>query len=102
MTNSEVLERLKIEVGSICYEMPNTTWFVFGSAAADDPAASDIDLLVLCSGDEDAIALRRKLKNVCLRLPVHLLVVTKDESGNSTLLQVNRAAGSTRATSRSA
>lgn len=79
MTNSEALQRLKIEVASVGQDVPATTWFLFGSAAVDTPLPSDVDVLVLCPGDEEAIAVRRRVADLCLRFPVHLLVVTQQE-----------------------
>jgi predicted nucleotidyltransferase len=79
MTNSELLERLRSEVVSIGQEVPNTTWFLFGSAALGAPAPSDVDVLVLCSGDEEAMAVRYRLADACLRFPLHLLVLTQEE-----------------------
>ncbi len=79
MKNSEMIELLRAEVATVGREVPNTTWFLFGSAAVDAPAASDVDVLVLCSGDEEAITVRHKLAGACLHFPLHLLVVTQEE-----------------------
>jgi hypothetical protein len=79
MTNSEVLQRLQIEIASVGQDVPATIWFLFGSAAVATTMPLDVDVLVLCPGDEEAIAVRRRIADLCLRFPIHLLVVTQQE-----------------------
>jgi predicted nucleotidyltransferase len=79
MNNLEIIEYLRVEVATVSREIPNTTCFLFGSAAINALAASDVDVLILCSGDEEAITVRQKLAGTCLHFPLHLLVVTQEE-----------------------
>ena len=60
----------------MCLTLPGS---FFGSATVDVVSAADVDLLILCSVDEDAMAIRRKVAELCLKLPIHLFLVTRDE-----------------------
>ena len=79
MTTDEIIERLRAEAAVVEKEVPNTAWFLFGSAAVDAASAVDIDLLILCPVDEDAMSVRRRLAELCLNFPLHLFLVTRDE-----------------------
>jgi predicted nucleotidyltransferase len=55
-------------------------WYLFGSVDRDEPAASDIDLLILCTSDEQADALRREIDPDDLPLPLDLALMTFGEA----------------------
>jgi len=79
MKTGDMVGFLRIEAAVVARHVPNTAWFLFGSAAVDITSAADIYLLIMCSVDEDAMAVRHKLAELCLKLPLHLLLMTREE-----------------------
>lgn len=53
--------------------------YLFGSFMTAPDAARDIDLLAVCEDDGVAIRLREELRDLCILLPLHLLVLTQAE-----------------------
>lgn len=56
-------------------------WYLFGSATKSIARAKDVDLLVVCESEQTALAVRHELRELCLRLPLHLLLLTHAEEG---------------------
>lgn len=55
-------------------------WYLFGSVDRDDPAAADIDLLILCISDQQADTLRHEVDPEYLPLPLDLSLMTFEEA----------------------
>lgn len=66
-------------------------WYLFGSVDRDEPAASDIDLLILCTVDGQADALRREINPDDLPLPLDLGLMTFDEAAQVDAVRTQRA-----------
>lgn len=68
-----------------------TRWLLFGSADRDDSEASDIDLMILCTGDGQADALRASIDPDALPLPLHLALMTYEEAAGIDAVRLQRA-----------
>lgn len=79
MNTDELVGLLRAEATAVEQRVPNTSWFLFGSVVEDAASAEDVDLHVLCSAEGDARDMRKILGGLCLQLPLHLMLVTKDE-----------------------
>lgn len=55
-------------------------WYLFGSADRNEPTASDIDLLILCTSDLQADELRVRIDLDSLPLPLDVSLMTFDEA----------------------
>lgn len=73
------VDALKPEIVRVRDRVPNAGWFLFGSALRDPRNAVDIDLAVTCEDDQEVAAVRHELSALCLRIPLHLFLMTKDE-----------------------
>jgi len=58
---------------------PASQTYLFGSAMRAEAAWSDIDLLVVCRQEVDAVAIRDALAPLCLRYPIDLIIMTRVE-----------------------
>jgi hypothetical protein len=58
---------------------PSAVWYLFGSVLRAFEAAADFDLLIVCDSDETVARVRYHLREVCARLPLHLMLVTQSE-----------------------
>jgi predicted nucleotidyltransferase len=58
-------------------------WYGFGSYFRGHEAFSDIDLLAVCSTAEDAGVLRSRMRELCERWPVHLVIMTEHEAAET-------------------
>ena len=54
-------------------------WYLFGSVTRSFAHAKDVDLLVVCDDGKAARAVRRELREMCLQIPLHLLLLTRAE-----------------------
>jgi len=80
----EIAQRL----GSI---QDGTEWYIFGSVDRDETAASDIDLLILCTSDAQADTLRRALDPYDLPLPLDLGLMTFGEACQVNAVHIQNA-----------
>lgn len=78
MTTVELLRLLRATADELTPDLGGAVWYLFGSALRDARSAADYDVAIVCSR-ETAIVLRRALKPLCLRLPVHLMILTPSE-----------------------
>ena len=76
MTESQDNALLNCAVAEVMREFACARCYLFGSAVKEVQMAADIDVLVVCGSDEIAVAVRQELKAICVRLPVHLSVLT--------------------------
>jgi hypothetical protein len=90
MSTAELIELLRTEAAVISRNVPSTMWFLFGSALVDTSSATDIDLLVLCRSDADVARIRHRLARLCLSLPLHLFLVTRDEEHELKFIEMQR------------
>jgi predicted nucleotidyltransferase len=58
----------------------DSEWYLFGSLNRDEATASDVDLLILCTGNEHADALRKAINLDSCGLPLHLSLMTYEEA----------------------
>ena len=79
MNSDEALVDILLEAKRITANLPRTVWYGFGSYFRRQDAFGDIDVLVVCSTPADAIVLRKNMNEICMRWPLHLLIMTEDE-----------------------
>lgn len=79
MTIEDIVKSLQIEAARIAEDIPDAVWYLFGSVLRDAAVAADIDVLILYSADADALVIRDKLAKLCLLLPLHLFLVSRQE-----------------------
>ena len=79
MELKEVVKDLKCLARELSKEIPNMSWYLFGSLLRQKTLPSDIDLLIVYPHGVEARKLRMKLNAICLRLPVDLLLLREDE-----------------------
>lgn len=79
MNREALLTALRNEAQRIAQFAPEAVWYLFGSALQTPELATDIDVLVLCKIDKMIVRIRHELTDACLRLPLHLFLVTEDE-----------------------
>lgn len=61
-----------------------TRWFMFGSAARGSRSPSDFDILVIYQVSSDITEIRKRIEDLELKRPIHLLFMTEaeeDETG---------------------
>ena len=79
MELEEIASKLQGVARSLSEDVPDSTWYLFGSITRRDPLPSDVDLLIVYENDADAPTLRRGLANLAHFLPLHVLLLRKDE-----------------------
>lgn len=79
MNQHRLVALLSTEARRVRETVPDTTWYLFGSAARGCERAQDIDILVLCESHEAVALVRHALQEACMRLPLHLFLITRDE-----------------------
>jgi predicted nucleotidyltransferase len=79
MTQDELTLILRTEAQRIGSLAPGAIWHIFGSSLQTFERASDIDVLILCTSDGAAALIRHELGEACLRLPLHLFLLTREE-----------------------
>lgn len=90
MIRQDVVTRLRelaVSLGPTAYD---TEWHLFGSVERDDPGAKDIDLMIICSGDDQADALRGAIDPDAFALPLHLALLTFDEATETDAIRLQR------------
>ena len=70
---------LYTEAKRIGHIAPDAVWYLFGSALHIFEQAGDIDILVLADSHEAVALIRHELRDACMRLPLHLILVTRNE-----------------------
>jgi hypothetical protein len=71
------LKTLAKSLGPVAYE---TEWHLFGSAGQGKADSLDIDLMILCQSDAQADLLRQEIDPDSFMLPLHLSLLTFEES----------------------
>jgi len=84
----EALCRVIAELGKVAQ---GSEWHLFGSVDRDEPEAADIDLLILCTSDDQADALRRGIDADALPYPLDLSLMTFDEEKETGAVRRQRA-----------
>ena len=79
MTRDHLVMWLYTEAKRIGHLAPDAVWYLFGSAIHTFENARDIDVLVLCDSHEAVALIRHELGAACMRLPLHLILVTRNE-----------------------
>lgn len=82
------IQRLAEQLGALS---KGSEWFIFGSVMRGDPNAADIDLMILCSSDTQADALRRAIDPDSLSLPIDLAFLTYSEAQEVNAVEVQQA-----------
>lgn len=67
------------EARTFAERVPTAKWFLFGSVLRDATTANDIDVLIVSDSHDDVQLLRRELRSLCIKLPLHLLLATREE-----------------------
>lgn len=89
-TLDDFLMAVRIEAQRIDQLSPNAIWYLFGSTLDSLQNAADIDLLVLCADDRDAVVVRQELEGVCLNFPLHLFLLTRQEEAELNFIANDR------------
>jgi hypothetical protein len=79
MTALAIMDLLAAHLADLDLESQGTSLYLFGSALADAASAEDIDLLAVYGANVDSVALRVRMLTLCLRLPIHLLLMSREE-----------------------
>ncbi|QEL55185.1 hypothetical protein [Chromobacterium paludis] len=80
MIRQRIIANLREFAISLGQMAEGTQWHLFGSVDRDEPDAADIDLMILCTGDDQADTLRRAIDPDAFLLPLHLALMTFDEA----------------------
>lgn len=56
-----------------------TRWYIFGSVTKGSRSPSDFDILVIYRDLSDTVEIRKRLTDLELIRPIHLLFMTKEE-----------------------
>ncbi|AVG16044.1 hypothetical protein CFN79_09365 [Chromobacterium vaccinii] len=91
MIRQHVIASLLELAASLGPEAEGTEWHLFGSVDRDEPDAADIDLMILCTGDEQADTLRRAIDPDAFLLPLHLALMTFDEAAEVDAVRTQRS-----------
>jgi predicted nucleotidyltransferase len=75
----EIAAKLRDVAYTLSRDVPDSAWYLFGSIIRRDPLPSDVALLIVYQNDADAPNLRRGLAHLSHLLPLHLLLLRKDE-----------------------
>ena len=93
MIRHRVVTNLRALAMSLGPMAKGSQWHLFGSVDRDEQDAADIDLMILCSNDDQADALRQALDLDVLELPLHLSLMTVEEAAEikATRMQCSRS-----------
>lgn len=91
MIRQQVVTRLRELAFSLGPTAHGTEWHLFGSVERDEPDAEDIDLMIMCDGDDQADALRAAIDPEAFALPLHLALLTFDEATEVDAVRVQRS-----------
>jgi len=79
MTTQAVTAILRGQACRASRHIPGIAWYLFGSALVDAESAADIDVLIVYASEADRVAIRQHLSQCCLPLPVHLILMSREE-----------------------
>ena len=91
MELEEVTSKLQNLARILSDDVPDSTWYLFGSITRRDPLPSDVDVLIVYENDADAIMLRQGLANLSHFLPLHVLLLRRDEEKELHFIQEQSA-----------
>ena len=72
--------------------MQDVSWYIFGSLLQAPEQAADIDILIVYRSDDSAEIVRRELREVTIRFPVHLLFLSECEEAELQFVASQRCA----------
>lgn len=67
------------EILRVSVLVPSVKWYIFGSLLRRPRQAADIDILVIYRSDDAAETIRRELREISIRFPIHLLFLSECE-----------------------
>jgi hypothetical protein len=82
VTNDDVVVDIVYEARRLAPLAHKATWYGFGSYF-QGKSFSDIDVLIVCLTTEDAIVMRAATVELCMRWPIHLMIMTEDEQSET-------------------
>lgn len=91
MTREQIIASIQGLAEQLGTVSEGSEWFIFGSVMRGEPDAADIDLMILCSNDTQADALRRALDPDSLSLPIDLAFLTYSEAQEVHAVEVQQA-----------
>lgn len=80
MIRDKVVTSLKMHAELLGPIADETEWHLFGSAGQGNVDSLDIDLMILCKSDAQADLLRQAIDPDSFMLPLHLSLLTFEES----------------------
>jgi len=87
----EITSKLQNLAQILAKDVPGSTWYLFGSITRRDRLPSDVDLLIVYATDADAPILRRGLAKLSRFLPLHVLLLRKDEEKELNFIEKEEA-----------
>jgi predicted nucleotidyltransferase len=81
---------ISLEIRRIIKFAPDSAWYIFGSAARTPKIAADIDILVLCKTAQTIDIIRHELRDLCMKLPLHLFLLTSEEEAELNFIETER------------
>lgn len=80
MKSAGVLLEILQAAKGLAADLPRAMWNGFGSYFNEGEAFADVDVLVVCGTDEEAMRVRSRTSALYARWPIHLLIMTEDEA----------------------
>ena len=83
---------LQSEVLRVNKLVEDVKWYIFGSFLQAPDQANDIDILIVYRSDDTADIVRREMREVATRLPIHLLFLSECEEAELRFVDSQRCA----------
>src|SRR5205085_10216248 len=83
MRDEEPIIDLLRDAQELGADLPRVAWYGFGSYFRGQQLFGDIDILVVCPTTADALLIRAKTEEICLRWPIHLVIMTEREQSET-------------------
>ena len=90
MRHDEALMDILQDAQRLARDLPKTVWYGFGSYFNGQKSFGDIDILVVSPTTVDAVLVRAKMEEICVRWPIHLVIMTEDEQGETNFVASER------------
>lgn len=70
---------LRSEILRVSRLVQDVEWYIFGSLLRVPQQAIDIDILIIYRSDDAAEIIRTELREIAIRFPIHLLLLSECE-----------------------
>jgi hypothetical protein len=79
MRRDKALIDIVQEAQRLSRDLPKVVWYGFGSFFMGQESFGDIDILIVCPTIAAVLLVRTMTEEMCVRWPVHLVIMTEDE-----------------------